>query len=94
MSTPASLTAATIRRPSGVKPWSSSWQPPATLLLRFVREMHLPHAEVAVERHHGRLLQQRHRAFEIEADRELAGGRRAFDVVDMRRNDIPVGMPP
>ena len=34
ISTPARLTASTMRRPSGVRPVSSSWQPPATALLR------------------------------------------------------------
>ncbi len=34
ISSPASLTARTMRTPSGVRPRASSWQPSATLLLR------------------------------------------------------------
>ena len=34
--------------------------------------MHLAHAKIAVQRHHLRLLEQRHGAFEVKADCELA----------------------
>jgi hypothetical protein len=57
-----------------------------------VREVDLAHAEVAVERDGRRLLHQRHGAFEVEADRELAARLRPLDRFHAVRQHVAVGM--